>query len=200
MKGVWLQNWVGTHSYPEGVRLNWNWELNRIQYPDWDQIVEDWARDGVRPMVYMNPYFANLTGNPDITTNLFKDADSKGYFLKNSDGETYQIQSLSIKFGMVDFSNPDAKEWCKDLIKNNMLKEAKAVGWMADFAEYNPLDVVCANCDDDAITYHNRYPYECAKANQEAIAELELSDDIVYFMRAGSTHSPSVTSLYWMGD
>jgi alpha-glucosidase len=80
-----------------------------------------------------------------------------------------------------------------------MLTEASAVGWMADFAEYNPLDVVCQNCDGDAITYHNKYPYEWAKVNQEAIEELGLKD-IVYFMRSGSTHSPAVTSLYWMGD
>ena len=89
IKAVWMQNWVGTYSFPEGVRLLWNWQLNRNQYPDWDQIVSDWAKDGVRPMVYMNPYFANLTGHPDIRDNLFEEADSKGYFLKNSDGESY---------------------------------------------------------------------------------------------------------------
>lgn len=80
-----------------------------------------------------------------------------------------------------------------------MLKEAKAVGWMADFAEYTPTDVVCKD-GENAYTYHNKYPYEWAKANQEAISELNMTDEIVYFMRAGSTHSPSVTSLYWMGD
>jgi alpha-glucosidase (family GH31 glycosyl hydrolase) len=75
MKSVWLQNWVGTYSFPEGVRLLWNWQLNRNQYPDWDKMVSDWAADGVRPMVYMNPYLANLTGHQDIRTNLFMEAD-----------------------------------------------------------------------------------------------------------------------------
>lgn len=46
-------------------------------------MVDGWEKDGVRPMVYMNPYFANLTGNSEISENLFKDADSKGFFLKN---------------------------------------------------------------------------------------------------------------------
>jgi alpha-glucosidase len=99
---------------------------------------------------------------------------------------------------MIDFSNPDAKKWAKNIIKNNMLKEASAVGWMADFAEYTPTDVVCQNAE--AYAYHNRYPYEWAKLNQEAIEEAGMTDEIVYFMRAGSTHSPAVTSLYWMGD
>jgi alpha-glucosidase len=79
--------------------------------------------------------------------------------------------------------------------------EAKAIGWMADFAEYTPMDVLYEGYDGDAYTYHNKYPYEWAKANQETIEEMQYeNDEIVYFMRAGSTHSPSVTSLYWMGD
>ena len=159
-----------------------------------------WKEDGVRPIIYMNPYFANLTGNPDIRRNLFKEADDQGFFLKNADGQTYLIDSLSIQFGMVDFSNPKAKEWAKDVIKENMLTEAKAVGWMADFGEYTPMDVFYDGFDESAYTYHNRYPYEWAKANQEAIEEMGQKDDIVYFMRAGSTQSPGVTSLYWMGD
>jgi len=32
----------------------------------------------------MNPYFANLTGVPEIRTNYFKEGDENGYFLKNS--------------------------------------------------------------------------------------------------------------------
>jgi alpha-glucosidase len=36
---------------------------------------------------------------------------------------------------MVDFTNPAARVWIKDIIKNNMLKEGRAVGWMADFGE-----------------------------------------------------------------
>lgn len=44
----------------------------------------------------MNPYFANLTGNTDIRRNLFKEADDQGFFLKNGEGKTYLIDSLSI--------------------------------------------------------------------------------------------------------
>lgn len=47
-----------------------------------------------------------------------------------------------------------------------MLTEAGAVGWMADFGEYTPMDVVYDGFDESAYNYHNRYPYEWAKANQ----------------------------------
>jgi len=26
---VWMQDWVGTKEFYEGVRLMWNWKLNR---------------------------------------------------------------------------------------------------------------------------------------------------------------------------
>ena len=41
---------------------------------------------------------------------------------------------------MIDFTNNKSREWAKNIIKNNMLKEARSVGWMADFAEYTPMD------------------------------------------------------------
>jgi len=117
----------------------------------------------VRPLVYMNPYFANLTGNSEIRTNYFEEADSKGLFVKNSTDQSYLINSLSIKFGMIDFTNPEAREWAKNIIKKNMIEEAGAVGWMCDFAEYTPMKVRYANFNESSYTYHNRYPYEWAK-------------------------------------
>jgi alpha-glucosidase (family GH31 glycosyl hydrolase) len=40
---------------------------------------------------------------------------------------------------MIDFTNPDARKWAKNIIKDNLIKEAGAVGWMCDFAEYTPM-------------------------------------------------------------
>jgi len=69
MAGIWMQDWVGQHQFPEGKRLLWNWQLNLDQYPDWDTMVAGWAEDGCRPLIYINPYIANLTGTPGIRQN-----------------------------------------------------------------------------------------------------------------------------------
>ena len=29
ISAVWMQDWVGTKEFPEGVRLMWNWVLNK---------------------------------------------------------------------------------------------------------------------------------------------------------------------------
>lgn len=66
LAGIWLQDWVGTKSYDEGDRLSWNWQLNQDTYPNWDSMVQSWAGDGVKPMIYINPYVANLSGESYI--------------------------------------------------------------------------------------------------------------------------------------
>jgi alpha-glucosidase len=49
----------------------------------------------------------------------------------------------------------------------------------------------------DPIEYHNRFPEEWAKLGKEAVAG---RDDIVWFVRSGSTNSPEYARLFWMGD
>lgn len=61
MVGIWMQDWVGEHKFPEGTRLLWNWQLNKSWYYDWDVLCDDWLLDGVRPLIYINPYIADLS-------------------------------------------------------------------------------------------------------------------------------------------
>ena len=116
-------------------------------------------------MIYMNPYFANLTDVPEIRTNYFKEGDDNGYFLKTSFNTTYLIRSISIQFGLIDFSNDEAKNWAKNILKNNLLEEGQAIGWMADFGEYTPTDAVYKTYLGSSYNYHNRYPFDWAKEN-----------------------------------
>ena len=69
---------------------------------------------------------------------------------------------------MIDFTNPAAKEWCKHIIKDFLITEAKAGGWMHDFGEYMPFDAVLSD-GSDPLAYHNQYVLECAKCGMEAV-------------------------------
>ena len=76
------------------------------------------------------------------------------------------MNSVSIEFAMLDFSNPDAVKWMKLIMLENLIKEGKAYGWMLDFGEYTPFDTQTFG-NDDAASFHNAYPYEWAKLNRE---------------------------------
>jgi len=197
---VWMQDWVGTKEFPEGVRLMWNWKLNREFYPNWDGMIANWTADGVKAMIYINPYFANLT-DASITRNLFLEGDAFGYFIKGKDGKTHMMKSVSIEFAMLDPTNPNAVAWMKSIIKDNLLGEGKAWGWMHDFGEYMSMssDIVLYS-GEDPLKIHNLYPEMWARMNREAEIEAGKGDTTVAFMRSGGTTSPGVCDLYWMGD
>ena len=71
---------------------------------------------------------------------------------------------------IIDLSNPEAYDWMKKIIIENLIGEAGAWGWMHDFGEYNPLDAVYFD-GRDPITAHNDYPAQWAKVVKEAIKE-----------------------------
>ena len=58
---------------------------------------------------------------------------------------------------MVDFTNPDAWNWMKSIIKDNLVFEGRGAGWMHDFGEYMPFDAVLFD-GSDPVKYHNKYP------------------------------------------
>lgn len=199
---VWMQDWVGTKEFPEGVRLMWNWQLNKEFYPNWSQMIADWNQDGVKAMIYINPYFANLT-DASIRRNLFIEGDLNGYFIKDKKtGKTYIMKSVSIEFAMLDPTNPSAVTWMKSIIKDNLIGEAQAWGWMHDFGEYMPASAeeIFLYSGEDPVVIHNKYPELWARMNREAENESKIKDQAVAFMRSGGTTSPGVCDLYWMGD
>ena len=92
----------------------------------------------------------------------------------------------------------------KQILKRNMVQETGASGWMADFGEHLPFDAIL-HSGVEASLFHNQYPLEWAKINEEALAEYNIetgvySNELVYFMRSASLTSPGHTSLFWLGD
>jgi sulfoquinovosidase len=155
MVGMWMQDWVGEHKFTEGVRLLWNWQLNRDWYYDWDSMVDEWAVDGVKPLIYINPYIADLSSfNVNTREDQYAIGVANDYFIKNQQGEVYQINSISINFAMFDLTNPACWQWVKDMIKVNLVQEGRAGGWMHDFGEYLPFDAAMFS-GVDPLQYHN---------------------------------------------
>lgn len=131
-------------------------------------MVDEWAKEGIKPITYCSSYIGDLSGIGAEGSDYFKECDEKGYFVKNAEGKTYTLKSLTLKFGIIDFTNPKAREFCKNLIKENVIKEARSGGWMHDFGEYLPFDARIAG-GRDALLNHNEYALDWAKVGWEAI-------------------------------
>ena len=196
---VWLQDWVGQRETSFGTQLWWNWELDRDHYPGWDSLVESLKRKNIRLMTYINPFVCDDVGSKkNHGRNLFEEAAGRGYLVENPEGGPYRIRISDFSAGLVDLTNPGAREWIKDIIKCELIGNG-ASGWMADFGEGLPYDAVLFS-GADPKTYHDRYAEEWARVNREAIREAGRDDDIVFFNRSGYTKSPRYATLFWVGD
>ncbi|CAN5857153.1 alpha-glucosidase [soil metagenome] len=195
----WLQDWVGQRQTSFGTQLWWNWELDRDHYPGWNSLRESLQSRGVRVMTYINPFLCDdVSKKEDHRRNLFEEAAERGYLVKDQKGEPYRVRISSFSAGLLDLTNPEARTWIKDLIKDELIGSGTS-GWMADFGEGLPYDAVLFS-GADPKAYHNRYAEEWARVNREAISEAGRDDDIVFFNRSGYTESPRYSTLFWVGD
>ena len=198
--GVWLQDWQGQRITSNGKRLWWNWVLDQDRYPDWHNMVGDWRGRGIRTLIYINPFLVDVARALPGRRNLFAEARDQGFLVRTKAGTPYLIESGEIQAGLVDLTNPDARDFMVTIIKTELIGSG-ASGWMADFAESLPLDGVMANPDGLSPTaLHNRYPELWADVNRRALREAGLEADALVFHRSAYGRSPGRARAFWLGD
>ncbi|PKA21918.1 alpha-glucosidase, partial [Leptospira sp. mixed culture ATI2-C-A1] len=199
--GLWIQDWCGRRVTNFGDQLKWRWYADETLYPDFKKFVKSMNDQNVHVLGYINPFLAATDPkkkDDDFTNPLLTEAKTKGYLVKNQNGEDYLIENVGFPAYLVDLTNPVAVRWIKDLIKKNMIGVGLS-GWMADFGEGLPYDAKLAS-GVDAKIYHNRYPVDWARINREAIKEAGMEGKIVFFTRAGYSYSNAYSTLFWEGD
>jgi len=199
ISALWLQDWVGQRTTSFGSQLWWNWELDQDHYPDWDTLRQDLENNGVRLMIYTNPFLVDTSGEKGARKNLFQEALENNYLVLKTDGQPYLIQNTDFYAGLVDLTNEQARAWYKNALRESLIEEAGASGWMADFGEALPYDAVLSN-GETGKEFHNQYPEEWAKMNRELVNSLDNGNEIVFFQRAAFQHSPAYSTLFWEGD
>lgn len=187
---IWIQDWVGKRQTIIGSRLQWDWKADESIYPNFKQWCDSLNKEGIKVLGYINPYMV-----ADRTTAKY--ALEKGFTVHDKNGSPYKFQAGGFEAYMVDFTNPAAYDWYKNIIKENMI-EMGLSGWMADFAEWLPFDAQL-HSGISAKSYHNQYPVDWMKLNKEAIEEMGR-EDIFIFNRSGFTNINQYSIALWAGD
>ncbi len=191
--GVWSEDWAGVRETSFGTRNFWDWKWGKKRYPNLDKKIKELEKRGIRFLAYACPYLCT-------DGDLYPIAEERGYFAKNSKGETALVDFGEFYCGIVDFTNPEAAEWFKEeIIQKNML-DFGVRGWMADFGEYLPTDDVYLSNGIDAKIMHNAWPALWAEVNAKGVAERGLTDEVTFFMRAGGAGTQKYCPMLWAGD
>lgn len=191
VSALWVQDWVGRRITWFGKRLFWNWKYNQELYPDLPLYIQELSHKNIKFLGYIN-CFLNSEGD------LYKEAASKGHLVHNQDGTVKTFDTTGIIAGTLDLTNPQTREWIKNVIKEHMIGIGLG-GWMADFGEYLETDAKLYS-GESAELYHNRYPADWARVNYEALEEAGKLGEVVFFTRAGYTGTSKYSTLMWAGD
>lgn len=142
--------------------------------------------NGYHLCMWINPYIAEHVP-------LYEEASKKGYLVKNNKGGNARIESGEAA-GLVDFTNPKAKEWWKSLVKVFLDEGMSCV--KPDYADRTPKDAVFFN-GKSGDEMHNIYCRYYLEAVDEII--YETKNEHIMFRRPGylGTQKYGVT---WAGD
>lgn len=174
---------------------NWkcDWEFSKERFPDPEGWMKELLDLGVKVSVWQLPY---VRGG----TRAFDEIASVDGFVKNKDGEIYDIRTLDIMarrpevIGIIDFTNPKAVLVYQELLRRLYKLGVRVI--KTDFGEAAPEDGVYYD-GTSGKDMHNLYPLLYNKVAFEVTKEF-FGEGIVWGRAAyaGNQRYP----LYWGGD
>jgi alpha-glucosidase (family GH31 glycosyl hydrolase) len=184
---IWSEDWKGATETAAGYRLDKEWFTDTELYPDVAGLDAELEAMGFKWFAYFAPFIG-----PDTVTG--EDAAASGVLIQDEAGEMYTF--LGVQFDdvtMVDLSTAAGQDWSRAYLEDAI--DIGFDGWMVDYAEWLPTDVVLAS-GEDGLTAHNRYPEWWQQVNAEAFAGV----DGTYFCRSGWAFTAATCPIVWVGD
>ena len=158
-------------------------------FPDPKGLISRIHEKGLSVCVWINPYIAQESV-------LFDEGMEKGYFLKRPDGAVWQWDMWQPGMAIVDFSNPEAKAWFQDKLRE--LVDMGVDCFKTDFGERIPVDAVYAS-GKNPRKMHNYYTYQYNQAVFEVLEEKKGKDEAVLFARSATVGGQKFP-VHWGGD
>jgi len=190
---LWVQDWTGRRENPGGgYGVQYRWEADEEElYPDIADFFGELHDGGYKVVGYVNPFV-------DKDLQHWEDLEAGGMLpLDPETGEVYTFLGPRGDMTTVDLSHPDARAYIKERLAI-AVNEVGLDGWMADFAEWLPLDAEIY--EGDARGFHNRYPEAWQRLTREVMDEERPDGDWLMFARSGWTGVHDVAMIHWAGD
>lgn len=180
---------------PKWMRKHWYFEIgvdacdfvrNETGFPDLPGLWRKWRKNGFKTCLWVNPYLPEGTA-------IYEHARAADYLLRTIDGGIARL-SHGEPVGMVDFSNPAARDWWKGKLMEQLADGAAVL--KPDYGDRVPEDALFHN-GKTGRELHNRYLFWFTEACYQA-AEAVHGEGFVW-RRAGYIGSQRYPGT-WAGD
>jgi len=144
---------------------------------------------GLKICVWINPYIAQRSS-------LFEEGKAAGYLLTRQDGSVWQTDQWQPGMGIVDFTNPAARDWFSSKLRS--LLDMGVDSFKTDFGERIPTDVVYHDGSDPS-KMHNFYSYLYNETVFNLLKDVRGEGDALVFARSGTAGCQKYP-VHWGGD
>ena len=170
--------------------LQWcDFEWDRDAFPEPEAMLARLGDRGLRRSVWINPYLGQRSP-------LFAEAAEAGYLVRRADGSVWQWDMWVAGMGLVDFTNPAAREWFAQKIRVLLASGVDAV--KTDFGERIPVDVVWHD-GSDPFLMHNYYTHLYNRTVFDEVRRQRGEGEAVLFARS-ATAGGQQFPVHWGGD
>ena len=159
-------------------------------FPDPEGMLRRYHERGLKICCWINPYIAQASP-------LFEEGMEKGYLLRTKDGDVWQTDMWQSGMGIVDVTNPEAREWyCGHLRR---LMDMGVDCFKTDFGERIPVRDIVYHDGSDPLRMHNYYTFLYNQMVFETICEKRGEGDAIVFARS-ATAGGQQFPVHWGGD
>jgi alpha-D-xyloside xylohydrolase len=170
--------------------FNWcdlQWDTRT--FPDPAGMLRRLHERGLKISVWINPYIAQCSP-------LFEEGRRLGCLLKRPNGEVWQRDQWQPGMGIVDFTNPAAREWFAGHLRR--LVEMGVDCFKTDFGERIPTDVVYHD-GSDPVKMHNFYPIGYNETVFSTLEKIRGEGEAIVFARSAFATGQRFP-VHWGGD
>ena len=159
-------------------------------FPDPEGMLKRLHDRGLHVCCWINPYIGQASP-------LFSEGMARGYLLRKSNGDVWQTDMWQAGMGILDVTNPEAREWYTGYLRRILRMGVDAL--KTDFGERIPVRDIAYHDGKDAMAMHNYYTFLYNRMVFDLLKEERGEGEAILFARSATAGSQQFP-VHWGGD
>ena len=159
-------------------------------FPDPEGMLKRYHDRGLKLCCWINPYIAQASP-------LFEEGMKNGFLVKKTDGSVWQTDQWVAGMGLVDVTNPAARDWYCSKLK--VILDQGIDCLKTDFGERIPVRDIAWSDGSDPLRMHNYYTFLYNRMVFELLEREKGKGNAILFARS-ATAGGQQFPVHWGGD